>query len=40
MQPMKNWKCKHCNFKKITDDNIIICICDACLEEMQRENSK
>jgi len=33
---MKYWKCKTCFREKETKDNIIMCICNSCMIEMQR----
>lgn len=32
---MKYWKCKHCARRKITEDNIILALCEGCQKEME-----
>jgi len=33
---MKYWKCKTCHRTRETKDDIIMCVCNSCMIEMQR----
>lgn len=37
---MKHWFCPHCSKRKITEDKIVVKICEACVEMMEEEKEE